>query len=345
MRITGKLLLFFVLSILCASVVRAESLDRIVATVNGDIILYSELTDRIQAAARVNPQILNIDASKRNVLEKDVLQQMIREKLTEQEVKRLKITVMDREVDEAIDMIKKDNHFTEAQFQDMIKKEGQTPAQFRDGIRKEIERGRLIDRAFRSKTLITKEQVDAYAKNRGADLPPAQTPAPRPAVSSVSTERHRLGVIFLPVPEDAPAKEWEKSAKLAKDVQKRIQGGEPFSAMAKQYSKGPAADSGGDVGFVESDEIAPFLAAAIKGLKKSDVTDVVKGPNGYYLVKLLDVETGKAQASAPAPVASAAGEPSDREKIRRQLFQQEVNRKYEEWVRDLESRAYIKMSL
>lgn len=342
MRIIGKLFLFFALSILWASLVHAESLDRIVATVNGDIILYSELTDQIQRVQKINPQLKTDDPAKKSEMEREMLHQMIREKLADQELKRLKLGVTERDVDEAIDSIKKDKRITEAQLEETIKKEGQTKAQFREFIRKEIERGRLMDRAFKSKVLITKEQVDAYAKGRGAEL----APAPAPLVSSAPVdERHRLGVIFIPVPEDSKAKDSEKAEKTAREIHKRIKGGDSFAAMAKQYSKGPAADQGGDVGFVESDELAPYLAAAIKGLKKNDLADVVKGPNGFYLVMVLDVEKGKAPAQARVQAPTAAGDPGDREKIRRQLFQQEVNRKFEEWVRDLESRAFIKISL
>ncbi|MCE5241640.1 MAG: SurA N-terminal domain-containing protein [Syntrophobacteraceae bacterium] len=340
MRITGKLFFFFALLGLCVPCVRAENLDRIIATVNGDIILYSELSERIQRAQKANPQLKDVDPAKMPSVERELLQQMIREKLTEQEMKRLKIEATDREVDEGIETVKNEHHISDAQLEELLKKEGQTRAQFRQSIRKELERNRLMDRSFRSKVVITKEQIDARAKSGGVV---AAAPEPRESLSSTGSERRRVALIFLPVPEGSGAKESEKVEKQARDILGRIKGGGSFSALAREYSKGPAADEGGDIGFVEADELAPSIAAALKGLRKDDVTGVVKGPNGFYILKMLDVETGKAQA--PVQTSRVSGDSVDREKIRKQLFQQEVNRRYEEWVKDLESKAFIKISL
>lgn len=339
MRITGKLFFFFALLGLCVPCVRAENLDRIIATVNGDIILYSELSERIQRAQKANPQLKDVDPAKMPAVERELLQQMIREKLTEQEMKRLKIEATDREVDEAVDTIKKEHRINDAQLEELLKKEGQTRAQFRQSIRKELERSRLLDRSFRSKVVITKEQIDAQVKSGGV----VAAPEPRESLGSTGSERRRVGLIFLPVPEGSGAKESEKIEKQARDILGRIKGGEGFSAMARQYSKGPEADEGGDIGFVEMDELAPPIAAALKGLGKDDVSGVVKGPNGFYILKMLEVEKGKAQA--PVQTSRVPGDSVDREKIRKQLFQQEVNRRYEEWVKDLESKAFIKISL
>ncbi len=84
-----------------------------------------------------------------------------------------------------------------------------------------------------------------------------------------------------------------------------------------------------------SDEIAPFISKAIRDLKKGEMSDLVQGPGGYYILKVLDIDVKKLDTS----------DQTFREKARNYLYNQEVNRKFEEWVRDLESKAFIQISL
>ena len=105
--------------------------------------------------------------------------------------------------------------------------------------------------------------------------------------------------------------------------------------MAKQFSKGPAAKDGGDIGYMASEDLAPFIGQAIKNLKKDEISGLVQGPGGFYILKILDLNTKTVNKS----------DPEMREKVRKNLYEQEVNRKFEEWVHDLESKAFIQISL
>jgi parvulin-like peptidyl-prolyl isomerase len=115
----------------------------------------------------------------------------------------------------------------------------------------------------------------------------------------------------------------------------KLKQGADFQAMAKQYSKGNTAKDGGDIGYMAPEELAPFIAKAIKDLKKGEVSDLVQGPGGYYIIKVLDVDTKKLSSS----------DPGTREKVRNYLYEQEVNRKFEEWVHGLEAKAFIQITL
>jgi len=297
----------------------ADTLDRIVAVVNGEIILYSELKEQIRVLEKTSPELKTDDSTKRAQIEREILQQMIRDRLADEEIRRLKITVSSRDVDEAIESIKQENRFTDAQLDYMIQQQGQTRAQFRDGIKREIERSRLVDRVLKSKTIITQEQVDAYLKTD----------------SSSFTEKRRLAIIFIPYPEGADVRKTEEIDRQAQDVMNRLKGGADFSKVAREHSKGPAAQEGGDLGYIAASELAPPIAAATGRLKPNEMTDLIKTPSGYFILKVLDIQREK-QGSV---------DPNAREKARRQLLQMEMNRKFMDWVRDLESRAFIQISL
>ena len=204
---------------------QAETLDRIIAVVNGEIILYSELQEQIRQLAKLSPDLNMEDPARRAQIEREILQQMIRDHLADQEIKRLKIVVTPREIDESIEGIKQENHFTEAQFDYVIQQQGLTRDQFRKQVKKEMERSRLIDRVLKSKTIVTPEQIEAYLKDGQGGF----------------IERRRLAIIVVPYPEGADKQKAEQIDKLARDIMGRLKGGADFSKMAKVYSKGPAA--------------------------------------------------------------------------------------------------------
>jgi len=105
--------------------------------------------------------------------------------------------------------------------------------------------------------------------------------------------------------------------------------------VAKQYSKGPAAEEGGDLGYMGVDELAPGIARGIRNLKSDQISDLVQGPGGYYILKVFGFDSKKVESSDPAL----------REKVRKTLYEREVNRRFEEWVHYLESKAFIQISL
>ena len=347
MRIMRGFCLILACWIFGVGVASAETLDRIVAVVNGDVVLYSDLQDNVNKVMKNSPQAASLDESKRGEFEREVLQQMVRERLVEQEAVRLKITVGPKDVDDAIEDIKKNNHLTDAQLETAITREGKTKAQFREGIRKELVRMRLVDRALKSKTVVTEAQIDAYI-NSGKPLPQARYSAPReqaaPKPPEPKGDGRRLAVIFLPFSGDPNGKAAIETENFAKELHGKLKKGADFAGLAKEYSRGPAAADGGEIGFVADDELAPAIAAAVKGLKENEFSEVVKVPTGYYIVKVLGAEQEVKQAKAagsPKPV----GDASVREQVRAKLYNEELGHKVDEWVKELQSRAYIQILL
>jgi peptidyl-prolyl cis-trans isomerase SurA len=309
----------------CAGSLCAEVIDRTVATVNGEIILYSEVLAQVELMEKTFPELKNLPPEKKPQLERDALTQLIQQKLTEQEIKRLKIIVPSAEVETTISGIKKENNLTDSQFEYLLKQDGLTLEKFRENIKKELERNRLLDRVLKSKTVITDAQVDAYLK---------EGPKEGSKTAALSQQRLRLGIIFLPVADrkdDAKAVE-----KTGREILEKLKNGADFGKMAIQYSKGPAAGEGGDIGFMSSEDLAPYIADAVRTLRKNQVSTLVQGQGGYYIFKVLDIQAQQAVAKSGSDL---------RERARKELFQQELNRKFEEWVRTLESKAFIQITL
>ncbi len=309
-----------VVGVLSCSTARAEVVDRIVANVNGEIILYSELQEQVKLMEKFTPNLDLTDPVKRGQAEREVLNELIRQKLTEEEVQRLKVAVTSSEVDSTLARILEQNHATQEQFEISLKANGQTLEKFRERIRKDMERTRLMERVLKVKVSISDEQLDAFLNGEAGQ-------------AAATLRRIRLGLIALPVGDKNGSP--EEVQKKGREILGKLKAGADFSSMAKQFSKGPAAQEGGDIGYMTAEELAPFISKAVSGLKKDDMSDLVQGPGGYYILKVLDIDVKKVSSSDQA----------FREKARTYLYNQEVNRKFEEWVRDLESKAFIQISL
>jgi peptidyl-prolyl cis-trans isomerase SurA len=291
-----------------------------VANVNGEIILYSELQEQLKLLGKYAPDVDLTDPAKKSQIEHDVLTQLIRQKLTEAEAKRLQVMVLNAEVENTLSRMMEENHTNLAQLEVSLKANGQSVEKLRTQIKKDLERNRLMDRVLKSKVLITDKQVEDFLK--GDKAGPATT-----------TQKIHLGLIALPANEKSEKP--EAVQKTGREILDKLKQGADFQAMAKQYSKGNTAKDGGDIGYMAPEELAPFIAKAIKDLKKGEVSDLVQGPGGYYIIKVLDVDTKKLSSS----------DPGTREKVRNYLYEQEVNRKFEEWVHGLEAKAFIQITL
>lgn len=297
---------------------RSESVDWIVAVVNDDVILNSELQKRVEGVRKAAEQLRDAPPlGSAETLRKEVLRQMIREKLTAQEVTRLKISVGESEVEEALASVLRSNNMSRQQLEVMLREQGRTLDQFKKMIREDLERARLVERVLKSKTVITDEQVQAALSRQ---------------VRSPDEERH-LAVIFLSAPSSPEARETVRLK--AQEILNRIRKGEDFASLARAYSQGPGAQEGGDIGTIKAKDMAPGLEQATRDLRPGQVTEVLESADGFYVVKLLDVKR-------PNP---GAVDERVKEKVRRELFQMEVNRKYDQWIRDLEAKSFIQIHL
>lgn len=303
--------------ILFLGLARAETVDRIVAVVNDDIILYSELQEQAGVLEKMNPNINLSDPQSRSRFEREVLQSMVQERLAEQEIQRLKINVGKHDIDAAVAGFKRENGFTDDQLKYVLQQQGKTLDEFRDNIKKQLERARLIERVLKSKTVVTDEQVDGYLKSH-------------PMTSDMSERRH-LAVIFLPIPDSSRAGQVES---LAGEIHKKLKAGEDFGKLARQYSQGPAPEDGGDIGFIAVGDMAPAIASATRGLTANQFTAPMKTPQGYYIIKVVAVD------SKPQKVDGSMS----RDKARGLLLQEQIDKKYSQWISDLTEKSFIQIN-
>jgi peptidyl-prolyl cis-trans isomerase SurA len=292
--------------------VQAEVANRIVAVVNNEIITWQELEKKMgellpPGTPPNNPEI-----------QKQVLFQMIDEKLLGSQIRKLNLQVSKEEIDKAIARIKQgqgmksDEEFTAALAREGIKEE-----ELRARLKDQILRFKLISQEVGSKLIFSKDQIDAYyQKNRS---------------KFEGGERLHLAQITIlnadyPSPEAAKARIEEIAALLRQ--------GEPFASLAKKFSRDPSGPQGGDLGFFPLPEIDSSLAQALAPLKPGETTPVLNLPEGWRLVQLLKRETTQTEGLEEA-----------REKIQETLYQEEVEARAGQWLLKLRERSSIQILL
>ena len=142
-----------------------EVVDRVVAVVNEEIISLSELSKAVNPYAEKIKLLGYPPEKEREMLFKvreDMLDQLINQKLTDQESKKYSISVSEKELDNAIERVKEVNHYTDEDLRSMLAKEDMTIEGYRSRVKEHLIRSKLLNFAIKSKIIITKDEITSY---------------------------------------------------------------------------------------------------------------------------------------------------------------------------------------
>jgi len=310
---------------LACGAVAAEVTDRIVAVVNDEVITLAELNrgfepyaQNIEANYKGNDKEATLQQNK-----KVFLQRLIDQLLIEQQAKKAGAgftAVSDEEVMNVVrDMLAKNN----LSMENYVKKlaaEGNSLEAVKKEIRGQMLRMRLLRKEVQSKIVITDEEIgDFYDKHRQ---------------DYEGAEAVRIKQILLPVAAGADKKTRESVKAQAQQLRERISKGEPFEILAAQYSKGPAASQGGDIGFVERGVMVPEVEKAAFSLPAGQVSDVIETEMGFHIIAVVDK---RGAGLKPLPMV--------RNEIKAKIEDEKVTKKYDEWIEDLRKKSFIDVRL
>lgn len=320
-----KILSATLLTLLLSAIVYAEVADRIVAVVNDDIITQTELNRAFEPYAK------NIDATYKGpdrdtVIQQNkeaFLQQMVNQILIEQAAKKAGpgiATVKDEEVMDVIrDMLAKSKTSLE-DYTKRLAEEGNSLDAVKKEIKSQMLRMRLLRREVQSKIMITDEEIGAYYDKHREDYE--------------GKEAVRIKQIFLTAPADAGRLTRQRVKQQVEELRNRIVKGESFDAISAQYSQGPAAAQGGDIGYVEKGVILPEVEKAAFALPPGKLSDVIETELGYHLILVVD------QRGAGLKPLSIV-----RNEIKAKIEEEKLAKKFEEWIEELRKKSFIDIRL
>jgi peptidyl-prolyl cis-trans isomerase SurA len=264
------------LGVVHAQMLDKEPLDRIVAVAEDEVILQSELDHAVAnvlAQYRSNPQQL----PPRNVLEQQVLQRLIMMRLQVQRAQGTGIRVADADVDQAMQRVAENNKMDVRQLRASLEHDGMNYDDFRKSLREQLLVQRLQQRVVQNQSNVSDSEVQIML-----------------ASNSLKSGEVHLQHILISVPDGADAAQIQAMREKADGVKKQVDDGMDFTAAAIRFSNGQDALQGGDLGWRRFDEVPEAFANLVDGMKPGQVSQVVRGPSGFHIVKLVDTRaTGK----------------------------------------------------
>jgi peptidyl-prolyl cis-trans isomerase SurA len=253
--------------------------DRIVAVVNDDVILQSELDEGMRMLkARLAEQ--NAPMPPDEVLRGRLLQKLTLDQLQLQLAEQTGVRVDDETLNEAIRQIAKDNNLTLAQFRQIIEAEGFRFTKFREDLRKEIIINRLRKQQVNDRIRVTDQEIDSVLATAGEQM-----------VQTENTQ-YRLRHILIALPEAALPAQIQAARDKAERVLAKLRGGTNFGEAAIEFSDGQQALEGGDLGWRGLDQLPTLFADVVAKMRPGDVSDLIQSPSGFHIIQLADVKGG-----------------------------------------------------
>jgi peptidyl-prolyl cis-trans isomerase SurA len=270
--------------------------DSVVATVNDETISDYELRQRVALYLALNGVKQQLTPEQRTRIRSQILEVLESEKLQLQEAVKKKITVSPVEVDKRIDAMMREYHFTMPQLRQNLAEAGASEDALRSQITASIAWQKTVQDQYGDDVNITPAMVNAELQRyaEGADKP-----------------HYHVMEIFLPV--DSPDQD-DKVKKDAEDVERQLHQGANFQMVARQFSQHPTAATGGDMGWVNSGQLAPELDAALAKMEVGTISEPIRSTGGWYVLalrerqepmgtKIAQVPTGPTSPTGTLPLA------------------------------------------
>jgi peptidyl-prolyl cis-trans isomerase SurA len=255
--------------------------DRIVAVVNSEVITSREVAERVKAVTQQLSQ-QGTPLPPADVLQKQVLERMIVDRLQIQLAKETALRVDDLQLDRTVARVAESNKMSLTEFRHTLERDGIQFDKFREEIRNEIMLSRLREREVDNRIVVTDNEIDYFLSQQGA--------------SQATASEYNLAHILLRLPDQASPEQVDKQRARAEQVLLQLRERADFAKLAVSYSDAPDALQGGAMGWRSLDRLPELFAHALNGMKPGEVSGIIRSPAGFHVIKLVDRRGGGAPA-------------------------------------------------
>ncbi len=285
-----------VLSLLSGTALAAAvPLDKVVAVVDKNVVLQSEVDERIvQIAQRAAAQRMSLPDA--GVLRQQVIDHLISEQLQLHVASRVGFTISDEQVNQAVNNIRMSNNLSPEQFAQQLQKEGLSLADLRETVRRDMTIQQIQQGMVQQRIQISPLEIDNFLSSADAQF-------------WISPE-YRLSHILISLPQSPTADEIEAAERKARDLAKRIRRGASFAEVAIAESNGPDALEGGDLGWRKSSDLPSLFAEIAPTLEKGEVSEPARSAAGFHILQLADKRDDSQQVQQQARVRHILVKPS-----------------------------------
>ncbi len=289
--------------------------DRVVAVVNEDVIMMSELQEAVLLYLRETKESMP-PAGERDQLYHKVLARMVDHRLQVQEARRDRVEVTEEEVRDLVEDFVRRNGGDRAKIEEQLRAQGLTWDAVRREMRDSLLAQKVRSRRVARRTSVTEAEVDSYLRANRTKF-------------EAELKYHPRHIAVLAEPPDQPAA-WARAWVEVEALVARLRAGADFAELARQYSKDGSASTGGDLGWLARGELQPLFEEAILRLGKGEVTAPIRAEAGYHLFRLEEREELTEEMLAQA-----------RQQARDLLIQKKAQERFDEWLQGLRQRALI----
>ena len=298
----------------------AEIVERIVATVNSEIITASDLktfAGKLDRTSFIDDLLLQgkTQAELKNHPD-DQLNYLINEKILDSEVKRLNLSVTMEKVDHEVKEVAKRNSMSKEQLMEALKGQGVQVSEYQAFMKSKIERQSLIEQEITSKLRVSDEDVMAQYGRMHQNQ------------STGVFEYTIAHIIFNPKKGGS-----ELAMERARTVLGKLKAGESFEVLAEQHSEDPNFAPGGVLGTFKAGEFSKDLEKAVAGLNPGETSGVVSLRDGLHILKLVSKKI----------VADPRFE-KEKEGIRSQLFEASFQKQFKLWLASKREDSFIRIN-
>ena len=258
--------------------VHGEMLDRIAAIVNDGLVLKSELDAQMDAVSK-RLQEQKVELPSQSVLKQQVLDRLILQEIQSQHAKRVGLTVSDEQLNSALQEIASRNKIPFDQLPTALATQGVDYKQYRESMRKEITLSTLRQRDVIAHINVSPRELEQFLTRQ-------QT--------SAANDEFNVSHILLSLPEAATPQQLQEITHKAQDLAARASKGEDFGQLAIANSNSQTALDGGQLGWRKGTQLPQFILDLVTRLKPGDVSEPVRTPSGFHIVKLNERRSGEA---------------------------------------------------
>jgi Parvulin-like peptidyl-prolyl isomerase len=252
-------------------------LDWIVAVVNDDVILMSELKEDLRTVReKLREQRTRIPPDE--ILRRQVLEQAIVTRLQLQLAEHTGIRVDDETLNRAVRGIASQNGLTLSEFRDVLEYDGYSFAKFRENVRNELILTRLRQQQVDNNIQVTDREVENFLANQ--------------VVHGSSDSEYHLSHILVALPEAAAPEQIQVARNKAERIRDQLLAGADFQEMAVAYSDGQQALQGGDLDWRKAEQLPTLFADLVAHMQPGTISELIRSSSGFHIIKLLDVRGG-----------------------------------------------------
>ncbi|MFJ2365741.1 peptidylprolyl isomerase SurA [Pseudomonas sp. NPDC087697] len=257
-----------------------QSIDKVVAIVDNDVVMQSQLDQRVHEVQQTIAK-RGGGTPPAGVLDQQVLERLIVENLQLQIGERSGIRITDEELNQAIGTIAQRNNMTVDQFRAALTRDGLSYDDARDQVRREMIISRVRQRRVAERIQVSEQEVKNFL---ASDLGKMQ----------LSEELH-LANILIGTPESANAEAIQNAARQASEIYQQLKQGADFSQLAIAKSASDNALEGGDMGWRKAAQLPPPFDRELSAMSVGEITQPARTPGGFIILKVLEKRGGGTQ--------------------------------------------------